>query len=135
MRRKRFSPAQSTWYLPFCSAWTGSTRAALRAGTKAAIMLVSDAEAMAKHENQRVDDGLLRVLRTPNIVSIMLAGDAGQAAGEDQSERDAGQRADQRRRRALSPRKSVRIWPRVAPSARRMPISPRRCVTAMEKEL
>ncbi len=36
---------------------------------------------------------------------------------------------------ALSPRKSHRICPRVAPSARRMPISERRCVTAIANEL
>ena len=35
----------------------------------------------------------------------------------------------------LSPMNSARIWPRVAPSARRMPISVRRCVTATAKVL
>ena len=36
---------------------------------------------------------------------------------------------------ALSARNSVRIWPRVAPSARRIPISARRSVTAIAKVL
>ena len=51
-RRLRFSPAESTWYWPFCRAFTGSTRAALRAGRNAAIMLVTTPTAAAVTSSQ-----------------------------------------------------------------------------------
>ena len=35
--RRRLSPADNTWYLPFCSACTGSNRAAARAGNRSTL--------------------------------------------------------------------------------------------------
>ena len=48
MVRTRFSPALNCWYLPFCSACTGSTRAAFRAGMNAATTLVITPSTTAK---------------------------------------------------------------------------------------
>ena len=58
MRRTRLSPAPSTWYRPFCSAWIGSTRAALRAGISAAIMLITTPRASAAGQERGIDQNL-----------------------------------------------------------------------------
>ena len=61
-KRMRLSPADSTWYLPFCSAWTGSTRAACQAGISAATMLVATPMPSDKRRAARTGGDLVRPL-------------------------------------------------------------------------
>jgi hypothetical protein len=133
-RRMRFSPADSTWYLPFCSACTGSTRAALRAGMNAATMLVTRPIVMANTMSAGViaiASGTWTYPNTPSSMPLIWP-----TMPRAMTKPAPHPSADPTRpSTALSTRNSERICARVAPSARRMPMSARRCVTAIAKEL
>src|ERR1039458_4313495 len=114
--------------------FTGSTRAALRAGRKAAIMLAITPTAAAVTSSQgrtSMWSAFAEAPITPSMNALVLA--VSPCAINKPKPIPTAEPA--RPATALSPRNSARIWPRVAPSARRMPISARRCVTAIANEL
>ena len=105
-------------------------------GISAATMLVADAHDHGEQEEAADPPALpahFAARRTSDSIKSAVTPREGAREGEAQER--LRRHEPIRPATALSPRNSVRIWPRVAPSARRIPISPRRCVTAMAKEL
>ena len=84
-RRTRFSPSLNCWYLPFCNACTGSTRAALRAGMNRRHHARDHAQHHRKRHQRRIGRDLVGPLRD----AVNFAQQRSDVAGHHARDRDS----------------------------------------------